>query len=79
MAIPKPENGEMEIWSSTQNPSETQSYVAQVTGVKANKIVSRVKRLGGTWRVPSRKTHMLTHPQVASVARKLDPFSLPAL
>ncbi|KAL8970858.1 MAG: hypothetical protein Q9183_001324 [Haloplaca sp. 2 TL-2023] len=46
-AIPKPEDGEMEIWSSTQNPTETQSYVAQLTGVQANKIVSKVKRLGG--------------------------------
>ncbi|KAL5336813.1 Molybdopterin-binding domain of aldehyde dehydrogenase-domain-containing protein [Aspergillus crustosus] len=47
VAIPKPEHGEMEIWSGTQNPTETQSHVAQVTGVSANKIVSRVKRLGG--------------------------------
>ncbi|GFF23243.1 xanthine dehydrogenase [Aspergillus lentulus] len=47
VAIPKPEDGEMEIWSSTQNPTETQTYVAQVTGVAANKVVSRVKRLGG--------------------------------
>ncbi|EME48616.1 hypothetical protein DOTSEDRAFT_39924 [Dothistroma septosporum NZE10] len=47
VAIPKPEDGEMEIYSSTQNPSETQAYVAQVTGVAANKIVSKVKRLGG--------------------------------
>ncbi|KAH1624863.1 hypothetical protein KXW65_002569 [Aspergillus fumigatus] len=47
VAIPKPEDGEMEVWSSTQNPTETQTYVAQVTGVAANKVVSRVKRLGG--------------------------------
>ena len=47
LAIPKPEDGEMEIWSSTQNPSETQAYIAQVTGVQNNKIVSKVKRLGG--------------------------------
>lgn len=47
LAIPKPEDGEMEIWSSTQNPTETQAYVAQVTGVQNNKIVSKVKRLGG--------------------------------
>ncbi|KAF7187278.1 Xanthine dehydrogenase, partial [Pseudocercospora fuligena] len=47
VAVPKPEDGEMEIFSSTQNPTETQAYVAQVTGVSANKIVSRVKRLGG--------------------------------
>lgn len=47
LAIPKPEDGEMEIWSSTQNPTETQAYIAQVTGVQNNKIVARVKRLGG--------------------------------
>ncbi|EKV16851.1 Xanthine dehydrogenase HxA, putative [Penicillium digitatum Pd1] len=47
VAIPKIEDGEMEIWSGTQNPTETQAYVAQVTGVSANKVVSRVKRLGG--------------------------------
>ncbi|MCJ1225874.1 hypothetical protein MMC12_002523 [Toensbergia leucococca] len=47
VVVPKPEEGEMEVYSSTQNPSETQAYVAQVTGVQANKIVSKVKRLGG--------------------------------
>lgn len=47
VAIPKPEDGEMEIWSCTQNPTETQAYVAKVTGVANNKIVSKVKRLGG--------------------------------
>lgn len=47
VVVPKPEDGEMEVFSSTQNPSETQAYVAQVTGVAANKIVSRVKRMGG--------------------------------
>lgn len=47
VAIPKPEDGEMEVWSSTQNPAETQKYVAQVTGVAENKVVARVKRLGG--------------------------------
>ena len=45
--IPKPEDGEMEVWASTQNPTETQAYVSQVTDVQANKIVSKVKRLGG--------------------------------
>ncbi|ETI28697.1 xanthine dehydrogenase [Cladophialophora carrionii CBS 160.54] len=47
LAIPKPEDGEMEIWSSTQNPSETQAYIAKALGVQSNKIVSKVKRLGG--------------------------------
>ena len=63
VVVPKPEDGEMEVYSSTQNPTETfvplplfktrftnrcrQSYVAQVTGVQVNKIVAKVKRLGG--------------------------------
>ncbi|TGO41063.1 hypothetical protein BHYA_0027g00410 [Botrytis hyacinthi] len=47
VAIPKIEDGEMEIWSGTQNPTETQTYVAQVCDVAANKVVSKVKRLGG--------------------------------
>jgi xanthine dehydrogenase/oxidase len=47
VAIPKPEDGEMEVWASTQNPTETQSYVAQVCDVAVNKVVSKVKRLGG--------------------------------
>ncbi|PGH27251.1 xanthine dehydrogenase [Polytolypa hystricis UAMH7299] len=47
VVIPKPEDGEMEVWSSTQNLSETQAYVARVTGVAENKVVAKVKRLGG--------------------------------
>ncbi|KAF2404945.1 xanthine dehydrogenase [Trichodelitschia bisporula] len=47
VVVPKPEDGEIEVFSSTQNPAETQSYVAQVCGVAANKVVTRVKRLGG--------------------------------
>ena len=47
VVVPKPEDGEMEVFSSTQNPAETQAYVAQVTSVDANKVVCRVKRLGG--------------------------------
>ncbi|KAI5295519.1 hypothetical protein KEM52_001121, partial [Ascosphaera acerosa] len=47
VVTPKPEDGEMEIFSSTQNPTETQAFVAQVTGVAENKIIARTKRLGG--------------------------------
>ncbi|KAL2142803.1 hypothetical protein VTI28DRAFT_697 [Corynascus sepedonium] len=47
VVIPKPEDGEMEIWSSTQNPNEAQAYAAQVCNVQNNKILVRVKRLGG--------------------------------
>lgn len=46
---PKPEDGEMEVWSSTQNIMETQTFVAQVTGVPNSRIVAKVKRLGGAF------------------------------
>ncbi|CAG8481826.1 9875_t:CDS:10, partial [Acaulospora colombiana] len=47
LVIPKPEDGEIEIHASTQNPTETQLVCASVLGIAANKIVCRVKRLGG--------------------------------
>ncbi|KAI9804747.1 MAG: hypothetical protein M1825_001115 [Sarcosagium campestre] len=47
VVVPKPEDGEIEVYSSTQNPTETQTFVAQVCGVAANKVVAKVKRLGG--------------------------------
>lgn len=37
IAIPKIENDEMEIWSSTQNPTLTQNIVAGILGVDANR------------------------------------------
>ncbi|PNS20987.1 Xanthine dehydrogenase [Sphaceloma murrayae] len=45
--VPKPEDGEMEVFSSTQNTAETQAYISQICDVAANKVVVRVKRLGG--------------------------------
>ncbi|GAO17406.1 hypothetical protein UVI_02024150 [Ustilaginoidea virens] len=47
VAVPKREDGEMEIFASTQNTSETQVFAAQVCNVPANRITVRVKRLGG--------------------------------
>ncbi|XP_058407487.1 xanthine dehydrogenase/oxidase isoform X3 [Diceros bicornis minor] len=47
IAVPKGEAGEMELFASTQNPMKTQSFVANMLGVPANRILVRVKRLGG--------------------------------
>ena len=40
------EHGEMEIFSSSQNPTEAQMLIAAVLGVPMNRIVVRIKRLG---------------------------------
>jgi xanthine dehydrogenase/oxidase len=45
--IPKKEDGEFEVFASTQHPSETQHMVAHVLGIPSNRVVVRVKRLGG--------------------------------
>ncbi|RPA90402.1 putative xanthine dehydrogenase [Choiromyces venosus 120613-1] len=45
--IPRPDDGEMEVWSSTQNIMETQEFVSQVTGVPSSRIVMKVGRMGG--------------------------------
>ncbi|CAG8500087.1 2263_t:CDS:10 [Ambispora leptoticha] len=47
LVIPKPEDHEFEVHASTQNPTETQIVLASVLGIRANKVVCRVKRLGG--------------------------------
>eukprot|EP00042_Codosiga_hollandica_P043046 m.403672 g.403672 ORF g.403672 m.403672 type:complete len:1401 (-) comp56466_c0_seq14:70-4272(-) len=41
------EAGEIEVFSSTQNPTKTQRVVASALGVPAHKVVCRVKRIGG--------------------------------
>uniref|UniRef100_H3CM91 Xanthine dehydrogenase/oxidase n=1 Tax=Tetraodon nigroviridis TaxID=99883 RepID=H3CM91_TETNG len=47
LAVPRGEDGEMEIFVSTQNACETQSLVAKVLGVPNNRVLVRVKRMGG--------------------------------
>ncbi|KAJ2691326.1 hypothetical protein IWW39_000011 [Coemansia spiralis] len=47
IAVPKGEDGEMEVFASTQNPTEAQMVVAEVLGVPASRVVCRVKRMGG--------------------------------
>ena len=47
VAVPKGEDGEMELFCSTQNPTEVQMLAAEVIGVPLNRIACRTKRLGG--------------------------------
>ncbi|KAB8346061.1 hypothetical protein FH972_023113 [Carpinus fangiana] len=68
VCIPHTEDGEMLVWSSTQNCAETQAYIAQVTGVQANKIVAKVKRLGGGF--GGKETRSVQLASIAAVAAK---------
>ncbi|XP_060736363.1 xanthine dehydrogenase/oxidase [Tachysurus vachellii] len=47
LAVPRGEDGEMELFVSTQAATKTQALVAKALGVPASRIVCRVKRMGG--------------------------------
>lgn len=47
LVVPGREDSEFEVFSSTQNPSETQVFCAAILGIPNNRVVARTKRLGG--------------------------------
>ena len=47
LVIPKGEDNEMEVYSSTQNINEIQTDISYALGVPSNRIVCKVKRIGG--------------------------------
>ncbi|XP_035686516.1 xanthine dehydrogenase/oxidase-like [Branchiostoma floridae] len=49
IVVPHGEDGEMEIFCSTQNPTTMQMLAAKVLGIPANRVVCRVKRMGGAF------------------------------
>ncbi|KAK3850489.1 hypothetical protein Pcinc_042810 [Petrolisthes cinctipes] len=70
LATPGKEDGEMEIYSSTQNPTLTQMQTAHSLGVDANKVVCRVKRMGGGFGGKETRTIVACIP-ICVAARKL--------
>ncbi|VEN52953.1 unnamed protein product, partial [Callosobruchus maculatus] len=47
LVIPKPEDDEIEIFSSTQNPTEITKLVSMVLDIPQNRVSTKVKRIGG--------------------------------
>ncbi|KAJ6516474.1 Molybdopterin-binding domain of aldehyde dehydrogenase-domain-containing protein [Mycena sanguinolenta] len=68
LVVPKLENGEMDVYSSTQDPTGTQRWVSVVTGVPRNRIVARAKRLGGGFGGKESRAHHVA--AMAAVAAK---------
>ncbi|KAJ8968545.1 hypothetical protein NQ317_002627 [Molorchus minor] len=71
IVVPKPEDGEIEIYSSTQNPSEVVKLASEVLGIQQNKIVAKVKRIGGGFGGKESKASMLALPLIIA-ANKLN-------
>ncbi|XP_037552441.1 xanthine dehydrogenase/oxidase isoform X2 [Nematolebias whitei] len=69
LAVPR-EDEEMELFVSTQSPSDTQCFVAKALGVAANKVLIRVKRMGGGFGGKESRSVVLS-PVVAVAANKL--------
>ncbi|KAM7375600.1 hypothetical protein PAMA_014620 [Pampus argenteus] len=70
LAVPRGEDGEMELFVSTQSAAKTQSLVAKALGVPANRVVVRVKRMGGGFGGKESRTTILS-TVVAVAANKL--------
>lgn len=68
LVVPSPEDGAMEIFSSTQNPNEAQAFAARICDVPANKVVVRVKRLGGGF--GGKETRSITLSSAVALAAK---------
>nr|XP_031845832.1 xanthine dehydrogenase isoform X2 [Nomia melanderi]XP_031845840.1 xanthine dehydrogenase isoform X2 [Nomia melanderi] len=68
LAVPKED--ELEIFCSTQHPTEIQKLVAHCLNVHANRVVVRVKRLGGGFGGKESRTAVVALP-VAFAAHRL--------
>ena len=47
LVIPKPENDEFEVYTSSQALNDVQNQIAQTLGIPSNRVVCKIKRLGG--------------------------------
>ena len=47
LVVPRGEDNELDVYSSTQHPTETQSEIAHALGLPFSRITCKVKRLGG--------------------------------
>ncbi|XP_060788891.1 xanthine dehydrogenase/oxidase [Neoarius graeffei] len=70
LAVPRGEDGEMELFVSTQAATKTQTLVAKALGVPASHIVCRVKRMGGGFGGKESRSTMLS-TAVAIAAQKV--------
>ncbi|KAM3917313.1 aldehyde oxidase-like [Leptodactylus fuscus] len=58
-AVPKGEDGEMDMYLATQDPTHTQSLISAALNVPANRIACHVKRVGGAFGGKATKTGYL--------------------
>ncbi|XP_065093510.1 xanthine dehydrogenase-like [Ochlerotatus camptorhynchus] len=69
VAVPR-DSDEIDVFSSSQHPTEIQQHVAHALGIPSCKVVSRVKRLGGGFGGKESRAGLIATP-VALAAYKL--------
>jgi xanthine dehydrogenase large subunit len=65
LAIPG-EDGDLHVWSSTQNPTETQHLIARALGLRDNAVVVEVRRMGGAF--GGKETQSVHYAAMAALA-----------
>ena len=60
------EDGDLHVWSSTQNPTETQHLIARCLGLRDNAVVVEVRRMGGAF--GGKETQSVHYAALAALA-----------
>ena len=60
------EDGDLHVWSSTQNPTETQHLIARCLGLRDNAVVVEVRRMGGGF--GGKETQSVHYASLAALA-----------
>ncbi|XP_045474437.1 xanthine dehydrogenase [Harmonia axyridis] len=69
IAVPKHEDNEMELYSSSQNPTELCKLVAFVLGLQQHKVIAKVKRLGGGFGGKESKSCLIGIPAAVAASK----------
>jgi xanthine dehydrogenase large subunit len=62
------EDGDLHVWSSTQNPTETQHLIARCLGLRDNAVVVEVRRMGGGF--GGKETQSIHYAALAALAAR---------
>jgi len=62
------EDGDLHVWSSTQNPTETQHLIARALGRRDHTVVVEVRRMGGGF--GGKETQSVHYAAIAALAAK---------
>ncbi|CAG9858905.1 unnamed protein product [Phyllotreta striolata] len=71
IVVPKGEDDEMDVYSSTQNPTEISKIIGQVLNIPQSKVITKVKRIGGGFGGKESRGSMVALP-VAVAAKKFN-------